>query len=1142
MAQANIVTLPLISSGGAPFVAPDGTPSYHYQIINDAETTVSASIDASNNLVVDATAIAAGSYQVKVRATDSLGATVDQVIPVSIVNNSNYILVGSDHNCVVDTFPFASSFSVRAFGFNGALTWTVQSSIPNITITADPSDPNVGVIQFKLFQNGIFGVSIVVKDSVGNTASKSLNVKSRPSKAYRLINGQIEVDLLSVPVLGSRQFSVSVQDSSSSTVQGTFNFLVNPPISDIRIRPYTFDHFFGSTDSAQLTLPVDGDFATTKLAAHQLSSPLGMKVSVDPNTNQVVLQGPPTRFGNDRVYVNAGLTRGGSSVGSIGRVVPVTSFSGTSQDNLGTNNIIKVRPIMLGQIIGLDLFQPDFNSPHVYKPSSYTARVAKGSSLPLGVSLDQDTGLIYGPVCGNLDHQSVIEFIDSSNNVKGSFNLTWTILSPDFSLIDAMGTSKVGQNYFGGITTTSPSDLSLITVIDGIAPPGVSFSVDPVHKTNVLVTGTPTTAGYFDIWLRATNKDGKAGYLFKRFECDYGEVLAITNTQLMSAFTGQGYTQQLLGSGGVKPYTWSLGTGSPALPTGVNLDPSSGLLNGTPSDTSYDQSVIFKITDAAGTSATKALELKVTNVLTIQDTVLPAMQTGKALDVNLFASGGTGAGNYTWSLAAGSPALPTGVKFETVSGSIGYLHGTPTDTSYSQVLTFQVVDSANAKATKSLKLYINNSGMQMINIDFSGVPSPKRGCAYHGVLSATGGQAPYVWSLEPSSGNLPAGLTISGTGDITGQTTDKTSSTVSIRVVDQQGAYGSRTLTLNTVASLSASGTALPQGRIGIPLNASSGSATSCNLPLRWTWYSPSGTPSGLNLDPLTGNISGSPTSAFNAFLVFTVTDSIGDTTNYSGLLTVNSSDLAITTVSIPDASVGNTYSTTLHATGGVAPYTWSIFKQTSAPSGLSLGINSGILSCSSISPASAGVTASLTIECTDSVGSSVTKDFSLNVIQGIRLIAGPDFTNNTSSKVLGTLEFSSLNAGTPGCINLSGSSSDWVSNTNSSFIIGVAGLPSGVSASQCSLTTNSTAFPKGVLLPGTSNDPNSGTIYWWALASSQSVVPPTTGIKLTATITGPNIPTPVSDNFTVSTKQRKTFSLVDASNVVASDLGENWA
>jgi hypothetical protein len=53
---------------------------------------------------------------------------------------------------------------------------------------------------------------------------------------------------------------------------------------------------------------------------------------------------------------------------------------------------------------------------------------------------------------------------------------------------------------------------------------------------------------------------------------------------------------------------------------------------------------------------------------------------------------------------------------------------------------------------------------------------------------------------------------------------------------------------------------------------------------------------------------------------------------------------LAVTTSSLPLAQVGVAYSTTLAASGGTAPYTWSILSG-SLPAGLSLNASTGVIS-----------------------------------------------------------------------------------------------------------------------------------------------------------------------------------------------------
>src|ERR1019366_1606741 len=73
-----------------------------------------------------------------------------------------------------------------------------------------------------------------------------------------------------------------------------------------------------------------------------------------------------------------------------------------------------------------------------------------------------------------------------------------------------------------------------------------------------------------------------------------------------------------------------------------------------------------------------------------------------------------------------------------------------------------------------------------------------------------------------------------------------------------------------------------------------------------------------------------------------------------SGLLifsAVACAQLRITTSSVPVASQYQSYSTTLTATGGVLPYTWSVVSSTgvSLPEGMSLNPATGVVSATGV-------------------------------------------------------------------------------------------------------------------------------------------------------------------------------------------------
>jgi len=96
-----------------------------------------------------------------------------------------------------------------------------------------------------------------------------------------------------------------------------------------------------------------------------------------------------------------------------------------------------------------------------------------------------------------------------------------------------------------------------------------------------------------------------------------------------------------------------------------------------------------------------------------------------------------------------------------------------------------------------------------------------------------------------------------------------------------------------------------------------------------YTWSLISGSlPAGLTLAPSTGTISGTPSAPIVASFTAQVQDAIGDISSpvVFSLTIAAASTLAITTSSpLASAVIGIAYSQTMAATGGVAPYTWSI-------------------------------------------------------------------------------------------------------------------------------------------------------------------------------------------------------------------------
>jgi hypothetical protein len=594
--------------------------------------------------------------------------------------------------------------------------------------------------------------------------------------------------------------------------------------------------------------------------------------------------------------------------------------------------------------------------------------------------------------------------------------IVWDTQNNAFQLTDNIVDGQTQTAITAGASTISTSPpVTVCTVYRGRLPIGLSLLVDPSGNF-VSIVGTPTEAGYFDIWFRLTTSSGKSATLYHRLFVDYINPLVILTSSLPTAVTGQPYdggSFQLQGFGGIpfsppaQPYTWSI-TSTPA---GMSFSTSTGTLSGTPTGGASTTTLGFTVTDSRGVTASRSIPFTIVNAVTIQTTVLPTIQIGVPYSFQVVAVGGTTP--YNWTCAQ----LPlSGIS---INASTGVISGTTSSIITVTSITVVVQDSSLGTASKPFALQTGAQGG--MSIDASGVGVIDRGAPYQGNLRAVGtAPVPYLpvsWRVDLSSPNpLPTGLTLQAnsadqgvTAIISGSTTSVlTSYPVIISATDAIGNPASITLSLNTASTLHITTTSLPQGVVSLSYNGGTPyqlTAAGYNTPFTWSVISSTPTSFPYTLSS-SGAISGTSGSAFNGSVVFQVADSLSptDIDQVTLGLIVSASTLQITTNSpLAQGTAGVSYTAPLAATGGVPSYTWAVspVSANSLPSGLSLATSTGI-----ISGATSQVgTKVITFRVTDSIGSYVDKALSLTFISGLTLYTGIDYTDSLSTNYLGFID-----------------------------------------------------------------------------------------------------------------------------------------
>jgi len=201
---------------------------------------------------------------------------------------------------------------------------------------------------------------------------------------------------------------------------------------------------------------------------------------------------------------------------------------------------------------------------------------------------------------------------------------------------------------------------------------------------------------------------------------------------------------------------------------------------------------------------------------TIVTESLPSGTVGQAYSQTLEASGGKTP--YLWSLDAGSP--PSGLSL----GSDGAISGVPTVAGSADFRVRVTADDGKSD-TADLSITVGPEP-QPPTIVTSSLPDGTVGEGYSQTLQASGGQAPYSWSI--ASGSLPSGLTLTSGGVISGTPSTQGLSSFTVRVTDNDGLSSTQGLSIDVDPTPQAPPDAAPN-------NLSAGLFSSNQINLAWT-------------------------------------------------------------------------------------------------------------------------------------------------------------------------------------------------------------------------------------------------------------------------------------------------------------------
>jgi len=837
-----------------------------------------------------------------------------------------------------------ATFYITSDGGNwtatGTLTITVIPTAPTVTSIAPNSGTTAGGTSVAIIGTNFTGATAV---KFGATNATSYTINSATSITATSPAG----------AAGTVDITVTNANGTSPTNASDQYTFVAPPVANAV--SITVAH--GST-SNPVTLNITGGaptgVAVATQAAHGTATASGTSITYTPSASY---------SGPDSFTYTATNTGGTSAPATVTVTVsnPTVTY-GPSSPAAGT--------------VGTAYSQTLASASGGTAPYTYT--IASGA-LPAGISLASDGTLSGTPTAGGTFNFTVTT-TDSSTGTgpftATSGTLTLTVAPPTITLSpSALTNATVATAYSQTITASGGTAAYTYAVTSGALPAGLTLS------SGGALSGTPTAGGTFNFTVTATDSStGSGPYTGSRAYTLVvnAPTLAITPASgSLSASAGVAYSQTFTGSGGLAPYTYSLAVNSGTMPTGLSFNTGTGVLSGTPTTTGVVNFTVTATDHATGTgpystSGTYTLTTSAPTI-TVSPTTLIAATVGAAYSQTATASGG--AAPYSYALTAG--ALPAGLS---MNSSTGAITGTPTAGG-----TFNfTVTATDANSYTGSRAYSLTVSAATVTVSPSTLPGATVATAYSQTILASGGTGSYTYAV--TAGSLPAGLTLSSNGTLSGTPTSGGAFNFTVTATDSStgtGPYtGSRAYSLTigspTLTITPASGSLGGVAGTAYSRNFTASGGTS---PYTYGLVVNSGTiPAGLTWNGATGTLAGTPTTAGTVSFTVTATDSstgTGAPFAVGGVYTliIAAPSVTVSPATLPNPAIASAYSQTISAANGTAPYTYAVTAG-ALPAGLSLNTTTGVLS----GTPTAGGTFNFTITATDANSFTASRAYSVTI------------------------------------------------------------------------------------------------------------------------------------------------------------------
>lgn len=644
--------------------------------------------------------------------SNTITVTVNSIpsAPASITGPTT-ICLNSNQVYSVSAVPGATSYS---WVVTGDLTATVSTNnVLNITAASTAGSGTIKVLASNACGSSLYSATLSV--TVNNTPAPTANITPSASNVC-LSSPSVTFVNSSVANGGSTITAYSWDFGDGSTLVSTAN------ASRTYTASGTYDVVMTVTSSNQCTSSISSRIIVDPVSVAGTAS--AANATICENTSTILTLSGSTgaiqwqsstngsTWGNISGATNATYTTANLSVTTYYRAVVTSGACSSATSGVITVTVSPAPTVTLSSVANVytnaTSFDLSYSNP-VGGPNEYSITATSPNAMPNFTNIN-GYGLLGSPITVNMPASAV-----------GTYN---------FNLV-------VQNNNFG----CNSANIPFTVTVDVLPPSSLSYNTPNVYTVGSTITALNPTS------------------------------------------TGGPITQYTIG---------------PSLPAGLTINPTTGVISGTPSAVSSQTTYTVTGTNASGTvTATVVITVNGQPPLSLSYNTPNVYTTGTTISaLNPTSSGGT-ITQYTI-----GPSLPTGL---TINPTTGVISGTPSAVS-SQ--TSYTVTGTNASGTVTTTVVITVNGLPPASLAYNTPNTYTAGTTITALNPTSTGGTITQYTIGPS---LPSGLSINqNTGVISGTPTVASAQTT--YTVTGTNAYGSVTATL--VITVNSGQVVLPQGGI----------------------------------------------------------------------------------------------------------------------------------------------------------------------------------------------------------------------------------------------------------------------------------------------------------------------------------------